>query len=155
MFLCELVAETRGIIEGMETDMDAREVQEGQMVQLVRNALLVAGQEMGTEGDHWPVINATVHQIMRDWEEVKLERAADAEMKIHLYEQLAIMERGLPECEPDVQAELRPRLQELREVYDAYFAPTDGRLIALPEDGTPAHIKRARAIISTLEADDE
>ena len=33
-----------------------------QAVNLVRNSLLVAGQEMGHDGDHWPVIKSTVLQ---------------------------------------------------------------------------------------------
>ena len=134
--------------------MNPQELQEGRMVQLVRNALLVAGHEMGEDGDHWPVIKSTIHQIMKDFETVKAERAADAEMKIHLYEQLAIMERGLPECAPDVQADMKPRLKQLREVYDAYFADHDESAVAI--HGTlPTHIQRAQAIVATLEADDE
>ena len=41
------------------------------MVSLVRNALLVAGHEMGANGDHWPVIKSTIHSIMKDWEDLK------------------------------------------------------------------------------------
>jgi len=42
---------------------------EEQMVHLMRNALLVAGHEMGADGDHWPVVKATIHSLMKDWED--------------------------------------------------------------------------------------
>ncbi len=130
--------------------MDAKTLNEGQMINLVRNALLVAGHEMGEDGDHWPVIKSTIHQIMRDWENVQIERNTDAEMKIHLYQQLAIMERGLPDCAPDVQADLAPRLKELREIYDAYFSAVDEKVEDFSEQESPLYVQRAEAIVTAL-----
>ena len=126
---------------------------DAQMVNLVRNALLVAGEELGENGDHWPVIKSTIHSIMKDWEDVQIERNVQAEMKKHLYAQLAEMERLLPTCPPDVQTDAAPKIKELREIYDAYFTPVAQD--NYDESEIPAHIKRARAIIHTMEVDDE
>jgi hypothetical protein len=132
----------------------AKEMTEAQMVGLVRNALLVAGHEMGENGEHWPVVNATIHSIAKDWEESRLEDAADEEMKTHLYQKLESMEKGLAECSPDLRAELLPKLKELREAYDAYFLPLDEKAATIQEEEVPIHIKRAEAIISTLRGDE-
>lgn len=129
----------------------AREMTEEQMVGLVRNALLVAGYEMGKTGDHWPVINDTILKIAKDWEESKIQENVDAEMKIHLYEQLGIMENGMVECSPAVRAELTPVLKELREIYDSYFTSLDDSAVApIREEEIPVYVKRAEAIIATL-----
>ncbi len=64
--------------------MTAQATTETQMVGLVRNALLVAGQEMGADGDHWPVINSTIHSIAKDWENLQIERNVHTELKTHL-----------------------------------------------------------------------
>jgi hypothetical protein len=133
-----------------------KELTEAQMVQLTRNALLVAGEEMGAEGDHWPVIDSTMRSLMKDWEALQIERAVNAEMKKHLYAQLEIMENALPGCAPDVQAEIGPQLKELREVYDAYFTDVANEDELVLEDiETPMHVKRAEAIIDTLESDND
>ena len=127
-----------------------KEMTEMQLVGLVRNALLVAGTEMGESGDHWPVINDTIHSIAKDWEESRVQENVDAELKIHLYEQLGVMEKGLSDCSPSVQAELSPLLKELREACDAYFEPFDDKSAPIGDDEIPMHIKRAEAIIATL-----
>lgn len=134
-------------------DTRTKELQEGQKLNILRNALLVAGAEMGDEGDHWPVIHATIHKIMKDWEDVKLERAADLELKKHVYEHLDAMEKELPNCTPEAQADLEPRIRQLREISDAYFSATDGKLMTNLED-EPLYLKRARTILATLEGDD-
>ena len=54
---------------------------EEKMVTLVRNALLAAGHEMGKNGDHWPVIKSTIEKVMKDWENLKIERDITAELK--------------------------------------------------------------------------
>jgi hypothetical protein len=131
-----------------------REMNEAQMVGLVRNALLVAGEEMGENGEHWPVVNATIHSIAKDWEESRLEDAADEEMKGHLYQKLENMEKGLADCSPELRTELAPKLKELREAYDAYFSPIDEKAALIHEDEVPIHIKRAEAIIATLGGDE-
>ncbi len=102
------------------------------------------------------MIKATIRDLMKDWEELQTERAVQSEMKRHLYAQLETMEGILPTCSPDVQAEVGPQLAELREVYDAYFteADDDNELI-LVDIEPPMHVKRAEAIIETLEAEDE
>jgi hypothetical protein len=128
---------------------------EEQMVGLVRNALLVAGLEMGgPEGDHWPVIKDTIHNVMKDWEDLKTERNVHAEMRVHLYAQLEKMEAILTTCPDDVKADAAPKLKQLRELYDAHFTEIDKNDIYLSDEETPAHVKRAEAIIKTLEADD-
>jgi hypothetical protein len=125
---------------------------EEKMVELACNALTVAGQEMG-EGDHWPVIEATVQKIKDDWEEFKIERAVDAELKTHLYQQLEIMERGLKECTVGMRIQLAPKFKQLRELYDAYF--TDTGTVQLSKDEIPMHIKRARVIVNSLETEED
>jgi acid stress-induced BolA-like protein IbaG/YrbA len=128
---------------------------------LIRNTLLIAGEEMGEDGDHWPVIEETIKDIMHDWEELEIERAVHAEMKKHLYEQLAIMQETLKTCSTEVKGDLAPRLAELKEVYDAFFtevhedviylADEEDELYLADEEEKPLHIRRAEAIIDTLE----
>ena len=36
------------------------------------------------DGDQWPVVKDTVYRVMKDWEDLKVERAVHAEMKIHI-----------------------------------------------------------------------
>ncbi len=132
----------------------AKEANEERLVHLVRNALLVAGQEMG-EGDQWPVIKDTVHHIMKDWEDLKIERNVDAELKIHLYAQLKEMEAGLAECTPEVRAQIEPKVKEWREVCDAYFSDLDRNAVEYDPETAPDHIKRMHAILSTMEDNDE
>ena len=127
-----------------------KEMTETQKVGLVRNALLVAGQEMGETGDHWPVINDTLHKIAEGWEEANIEDNVDAELKIHLYQQLETMEKNLAEHDPITRAEIGPKLKELREIYDAYFMSLDEDTVPIREDEIPTYMKRADAILSTL-----
>jgi len=132
----------------------AKQMTEEQKVGLLRNALLVAGYEMGETGDHWPVINDTILRIARDWEESRIEKNVDAEMKIHLYEQLEIMENEVAHCEAAVQAELSTKLKELRSIYDSYFCDLDkSAVVPVYEEEMPEYLKRAETIISTLGGD--
>lgn len=128
---------------------------EARMVGLVRNALLVAGHEMGDEGDHWPVIKSTIKEIDKDYEDLQIERSVHAEMKKHLYKQLEKMEAELEHLPTETKTEAAPKLIELREIYDAFFSEADETKLIANTDEEPMHIKRARAIIATLEADDE
>lgn len=130
--------------------MTAKQLNEEQMVSLVRNALLVAGQEMGPEGDHWPVINSTIHSIMKDWEDLKIERNVDVELKTHLYAQLEQMEKNIVHFSVDVQRDVEPKLKQLRDIYDAYFLDAENAEPLRAEE-IPTQIKRAKAIIDTLE----
>ncbi len=134
--------------------MTAKAMSEEQMVHLVRNALLVAGQEMGN-GDQWPVIKDTVYRIMKDWEDLKVERNVDEELKIHLYAQLKEMEAGLSDCTPEVRAQVEPKVKEWREICDAYFSDIDNNAVVYDEENAPQHIKRMRAILNTMEEDHE
>ncbi|MGB9153579.1 MAG: hypothetical protein WCD70_10890 [Alphaproteobacteria bacterium] len=130
--------------------MTANAKTEEQMVHLVRNALLVAGQEMGN-GDQWPVIKDTVYRVMKDWENLKVERNVQSELKKHVYEQLNEMDRIYMTCTPEERAEAGPLLKQLREIYDAYFAPVDNSQLTLSDEDTPIHVKRAEHLISSLE----
>ncbi len=123
---------------------------EERMVFLVRNALLVAEQEMGG-GDEWPVVKDTVYKIMKDWEDLKTERNVDAELKIHLYEQIRKMEAGLDECSPEARKIVEPKIREWREICDAYFCEVDRNAVVYDEASAPIHIKRMNAILDTLE----
>lgn len=134
--------------------MTTTAMNEEQMVFLVRNALLVAGQEMGN-GDQWPVVKDTIYKIMKDFEDLKIERNVDEELKVHLYEQLRRMEAGLNECDPDIRATLEPRIKELHEVCDAYFSDIDKSVLGYDENQAPEHIKRMKAILKTMEDDHE
>ncbi|NTU77279.1 MAG: hypothetical protein HGA90_05640 [Alphaproteobacteria bacterium] len=124
---------------------------EAEMVQLVRNALLVAGGEIGPTGDHWPIIQTTINGIMRDWEELQIERTVLAEMKKHLFKQLEAMEIILPTCDQSVQDDVAPKLKELRDVYEAYFTDISLNDLVLEDAEAPIHVKRAEAIMDILE----
>jgi hypothetical protein len=124
---------------------------EEQLVGLVRNALLVAGYEMGQKGDHWPVINDTIHSIAKEWEDTRLQRNVDAEMKGHLYDQLAVMEEELPKCTEEDRAVLTPKVKELRDIFDSYFSMLDDKVVApIRDEDVPLFVKRAKVIIATL-----
>jgi hypothetical protein len=137
------------------TKQATKQISEESMINFMRNALVVAGEEMGDDGDHWPVIKSTVHQMMKTWEDVKIERNVDAELKKHVYAQLAIMEQGLPDCTPEARASIEPKLQELREIYDAYFAEAQPHAAYVDEASLPDFVKRAEIIIATLDGDEE
>ncbi|MDD4617400.1 MAG: hypothetical protein PHW76_09935 [Alphaproteobacteria bacterium] len=126
---------------------------EERMVFLVRNALLVAHQEMGG-GDQWPVVKDTIYKIMKDWEDLKTERNIDAELKIHLYAQIQKMEEGLDECSPETRELIEPKIKEWREICDAYFCDVDRNAVMYNEASVPMHIKRMNAMLSTMEEED-
>ena len=126
-------------------------ITEEQMVSLVRNALLIAGQEMGADGDHWPVVKSTVHSIMKDWEELKVKRNVHAEMRTQIYAQLDDMDRILLTCSAEAQEDSAPKMKEIREIYDAYFEEIDRKNLSVDPEDLPPHVKRAEAIIKTLE----
>lgn len=122
---------------------------DAEAVMLVRNALLIAGQEMG-DGDHWPVIKSTVNAIMKDYDELLAEREVHAEMKRSLYEQLEEMERILPTCPQEEQEQVGPLLEKLRGIYDAHFTAIDEDKVVVDEDDVPEHVKRASLIMQEL-----
>lgn len=135
---------------------------ETQMQNLVRNALMVAGLEMGEDGDHWPVIKQTIRDVAQDWENLRIEREVHAEMKKHLYQQLAAMEQVLLSCSKKEREQAAPRLAELREIYDAFFSDVEKEELYLADDtelfldeaDKPLHLRRAEAILESLEEDD-
>ena len=132
----------------------AKEMTEAQMVGLVRNALLVAGYEMGQTGDHWPVINDVVHKIAAEWQESEIQRNVDEVLKEQLKQQIEILENELPKCAAGVRAALQPKLNDFKEAYDAYFMPLDEKIVApVSSDDMPDYIKRAEVIISSLGGD--
>lgn len=131
-----------------------KQMPEEQAVALVRNALLVAGMEMGAEGDHWPAIKSTIHSVVKDWEDLKTERNVDAELKKHLYKHLSEMEAGIAQCDAKVRAEVAPLLSQLREIYDAYFSDAADEAVMVYENEEPVHLQRARIILDTLEDED-
>ena len=135
--------------------MPMAELSEEQSVNFLRNALLVAGMELGKEGDHWPVIKSTIHSLMKDWEDLQTERNVFEEMKTHLYAQLEIMERGIVDCTPDLRADVEPKLKKIREIYDAYFSPVKEGLVNFDDSNMPTYMKRAKVITDTLEDDNE
>ena len=127
---------------------------EEQMVGLVRNALLVAGMEMGAEGDHWPVIKDTIFSIMRDWEDLKTERCVSAAVKEHyekLLKELETIRAGSPE---QLKKEIDAALIDLRALYSACFAPVNDLYFSDADEEPPSHIKRAKVIIDSLGGDD-
>jgi hypothetical protein len=123
---------------------------EEQAVHLVRNALLVAGSEMGAEGDHWPVIKSTIHQLMRDQENLRIERNVEAELKQHFKDIIDDIEKSARLCPDDARQEAEKIVHDLRELYTARFAPVDPTMIVVCDADLPIHIQRAEAIISTL-----
>lgn len=127
------------------------------MVHLARNALLVAGMEMGKEGDHWPVIKANIHALMRDYENLKIETAVQEELKEHVGKIIGELEHDLTTCPPGTKAKAEPHIRKMRELYDAMFAPTDAATEAVAtQDGAAEEEtgyvpwKSSAAIIDTL-----
>lgn len=129
-------------------------ISEAQLLHLARNALLVAGQEMG-EGDHWPVINATIHQLMQDYEALQTERNLHAELKTHLYAKLAEMGRSAQHMPAGQRKAVAAKLAELQEVCSAFFTEADYRHMALSDEELPSHVKRLKYLIETLLVDSE
>ena len=130
------------------------------LLNMARNALLVAGHEMGSEGDHWPVIKAAVHGLARAYETMKLEEEVASQLRQHMqhaldeYEQI-VADHG-DDLTPEQKRELEKFIGDMRDIYSARFevpANDDGLadLIRMAH-GTPGMIpfQRAAAIIRTL-----
>jgi hypothetical protein len=126
---------------------------EPEAVNIVRNALLVAGQEMGAEGDHWPVIKKTIHDVVQTYENLQVERRVHEELRRHLMGDLIKMENILKKCSVEERTILEPKLFELRGIYEAYFTDINEEELELVD--LPPHLQRAEAIMKTLEAEDE
>lgn len=135
------------------------------MLNLARNALLVAGHEMGADGDHWPVIKAAVHGLARAYEAMKIEEEVTRQLRVHMkdaldeYEQL--VDQHGDELDTAQCAELQSFIHDMRELYSARFDPVataandDNPLEGLMElaTGTEGMLPFARAasIIDTLD----
>ena len=125
---------------------------EDQMVHMVRNALLVAGQEMG-DGDQWPVIKDTVYKIMKDYEDLKIERNVDAELKKHCADAIDNIGKNLDLCPSDLRPKAEAMLGELRELHVARFEPVVPP--ALDFEKLPIHAQRMLSLVKTLEDGNE
>ena len=133
--------------------MTTEHLTEAQMVNMVRNTLLVAGHEMGESGDHWPVVKSTIQSVMKDYENLQINRNVDAELKVHLATWLNNLETEIAKCPAHERAEMELGLKELREVYSAYFEDAKVETIHLEEEDIPVHIKRLEQIVSVLEGE--
>ena len=125
---------------------------EDRMVDLVRNALLVAGHEMGEEGDHWPVVKSTIHSIMKDWEDLKIERNVSAELRAYLDHIIGNAENNLHLCPDHQRSEAEKIVKEMRDIYHACFEEvTEQTMYVICDADVPIHVMRMQEIISTLE----
>ena len=125
---------------------------EEQMVHVVRNALLVAGQEMG-DGDQWPVIKDTVYKIMKDYEDLKIERNVNAVLAKHCGEAVDVLEQNLHLCPEDLRPSAELMIRELRELHAARFEPIGKQDFAFED--LPVHAQRMLTIVKTLESANE
>lgn len=128
-------------------------------VHLARNALLVAGIEMGKEGDHWPVIKANIHALMRDYENLKIELAVQEQMREHLGQKVKEFEALLAQGDDAFRTAMSPHVNRMREIYDAMFSPvTVGnehvQAEEEEEEGRYASWKSSAAIIRSLKEED-
>jgi hypothetical protein len=107
-------------------------------LQLARNALLVAGLEMGAEGDHWPVIKANIQALEQDYAALQTELAVQAELCEHVGAVIAQYETLLTDCAAPLRDKVAPHVRRLREIHTAMFSPvaaaTIERLRTVPDD---------------------
>lgn len=126
----------RNSIVGEGINISDKSMIDEELVHLARNALFVAGVEMGPEGDHWPVIKANIKALMEDYEQLKLQSAAQEELRLHLGDIVSRYESGLEECSPGIREKLAPQIKKLREIYDAMFEPVNPENeVTLPDEG--------------------
>lgn len=95
------------------------------LLHMARNALLEAGHEIGEDGDHWKIIKDTMAGLARAYEALKIEEEITDQLRVHMKDALDsysnLLESFASELEPDVLAELRKFVAELRDVYNARF----------------------------------
>ncbi|HUY67964.1 MAG TPA: hypothetical protein VMV79_01520 [Alphaproteobacteria bacterium] len=127
---------------------------EEQAVNLIRNSLLVAGQEMGAEGDHWPVIKATVLDLMKDRENSHIEQNVLEEVQRQYEILIHELEALCGEAPDPAKKEIRATVVALREICKASFTPVDDKNIPISAADLPVYLKRAKSIIDTLEDTD-
>ena len=133
--------------------MAAQGMTEGQAVNLVRNALLAAGHEMGEDGDHWPVIKATIQSIMKDYEDWQIEQNVFAEVKKHYRAMIAELENLSKNCPAESKSKVEELVANLLDLHHACFSPVDRKHLYVAREHYVPHVKRAKAIIDTLEED--
>lgn len=132
-----------------------RQLNDDQMANLARNALIVAGLEMGNEGDHWPVINATIHSLMQDLENLKIERNVADSVRVHFRQMISELKTMRTEAPQNLKHHFDKAICDLEDIYDSAFTEPDPSQLVIDPESLPPHIHRAHAIISTLEAEDE
>jgi len=126
-------------------------------IHLARNALLVAGIEMGKEGDHWPVIKANIHALMRDYENLKIEMAVQEQLREHLGQKVKEFEELLERSDDAFRTAMSPHVNKMREIYDAMFSPVAAgseHTLAEEEEGRYTSWKSSAAIIRSLKEED-
>lgn len=138
-------------------------MKDASLLNMARNALLVAGHEMGQDGDHWPVIKAAVHGLARAYEAMKIEEEVTNQLKLHmkaaLDEYQALVESHGDELDHQQKIELQRFINDMREIYNARFDPVvsndDNPMAELMRlaTGTDGMLpfERAAAIIRTLD----
>ncbi len=102
-------------------------------VRVAKNALLIAGHEMGRDGDHWPAIKAAIYGITREFEALTVEEDVSAELETHLQELINRYATVMENAPVALQKELRPIIDEMQEVYNARFEPVAPRLLLAAE----------------------
>jgi len=130
------------------------------MVYLARNALLVAGMEMGEEGDHWPVIKANIHALMHDYENLKVELAVQEQLKEHVGKLIGDYEAFLASCDDAMtRSKIEPHIKKMREIHEAMFAPVAATTNTAEDDADDETTgyqpwKSSAAIIASLMEED-
>ncbi|MEJ0061781.1 MAG: hypothetical protein WDO70_00885 [Alphaproteobacteria bacterium] len=146
--------------QDMET-ANPTQFDEERLVQLARNAMIVAGMEMGEDGDHWPVVKANIHAMMRDYEQLKIERAVQDELKEHVGKIIGEYEKLLEQCPPETRAVAEPHIRQMREIHEAMFSPVDAKSAASvsdedgEEEGVYVPWKSAEMMIRSLTEEGE
>jgi hypothetical protein len=126
---------------------------EEKMIDMACNALTIAGQEM-SEGDHWPIIRATVESIRKDFEELQTEREIFEEVRKHYEGMIRDLELMRAEAPTNLKPAFRTAIGKLRDICNATFAPVGDNDLYIDTENLPTHVKRAKVIIDTLEEND-
>lgn len=131
------------------------------LLNMARNALLVAGHEMGSEGDHWPVIKAAVHGLARAYDAMKVEEEVANQLRTHmkaaLDEYQALVESYGDDLTAVQKDELEKFIDDMRDIYSARFdTPANDNPIAQllrMAHGTEGMVpfERAAMLIRTLD----
>ena len=74
---------------------------------------------------------------------------------LDISQQLKEMEAGLSELGPEQRALVEPKVKEWREICDAYFSDINHNAVEYSEEDAPQHIKRMKAILNTMEDEND